>query len=86
MKDIASQVGVSSALVSYVLNGKNTGRINKLVAQKIRDTARELNYRTNLIARSLKTNRTNTLGFIVANISNPSIPASIFSAARYPHT
>ncbi|MDO9374534.1 MAG: substrate-binding domain-containing protein [Bacteroidota bacterium] len=71
LKDIASQVGVSSALVSYVLNGKNTGRINKLVAQKIRDTARELNYRTNQIARSLKTNRTNTLGFIVANISNP---------------
>ena len=71
LKDIASQVGVSSALVSYVLNGKNTGRINKLVAQRIRDTARELNYRTNQIARSLKTNRTNTIGFIVANISNP---------------
>lgn len=71
LKDIATQVGVSSALVSYVLNGKNIGRINKAVAQKIRDTARDLNYRTNQIARSLKTNRTNTIGFIVANISNP---------------
>jgi LacI family transcriptional regulator len=71
LKDIASHVGVSSALVSYVLNGKNTGRINKLVAQKIRDTAKQLNYRTNQIARSLKTNRTNTIGFIMANIANP---------------
>ena len=71
LKDIAKEVGVSSALVSYVLNEKKTGRIDKIVAQTIRDTARRLNYRTNQIARSLKTNRTNTIGFIVANISNP---------------
>ncbi|MEO6719764.1 MAG: substrate-binding domain-containing protein [Ferruginibacter sp.] len=71
LKDIAKEVGVSSALVSYVLNEKKTGRIDKIVAQTIRDTARRLNYRTNQIARSLKTNRTNTIGFIVADISNP---------------
>ena len=71
LKDIAKEVGVSSALVSYVLNEKKTGRINKVVAQKIRDTAMRLNYRTNQIAKSLKTSRTNTIGFIVANISNP---------------
>ncbi|MEO6229339.1 MAG: substrate-binding domain-containing protein [Ferruginibacter sp.] len=71
LKDIANKVGVSSALVSYVLNEKFTGRINKNVAQKIRETAVELNYRTNQIARSLKTSRTNTIGLIVADISNP---------------
>jgi LacI family transcriptional regulator len=71
LKDIAKEVGVSSALVSYVLNEKKTGRINKLLAQRIKDKAKELNYRTNQIARSLKTSRTNTIGFIVANISNP---------------
>ncbi len=71
LKDIANKVGVSSALVSYVLNEKFTGRINKNVAQKIRETAIELNYRTNQIARSLKTSRTNTIGLIVADISNP---------------
>lgn len=71
LKDIAAKVGVSTALVSYVLNGKKTGRINKDVAQKIRETAKELNYRTNQIAKSLKTSRTNTIGLIVADISNP---------------
>lgn len=70
LKDIAQKLGVSTALVSYVLNNKKEGRINKDVAQKIRDTAKELNYRTNLLARSLKTNKTFTLGLIVADIAS----------------
>ncbi len=75
LKDIANAVGVSTALVSYVLNGKKEGRINKQVAEKIRTTAQAMNYRTNQIAKSLKTNRTYTIGLILADISNP------FSAA-----
>ncbi|MDR3714316.1 MAG: substrate-binding domain-containing protein [Puia sp.] len=71
LKDIAQKVGVSTALVSYVLNNKKQDRIGKEVAQRIRNTAKELNYRTNLIARSLKTNKTFTIGLIVADISNP---------------
>ena len=71
LKDIANRVGVSTALVSYVLNNQKEGRIRKEVAQKIRDTAKQLNYRTNLTARSLKTNRTYTIGLVVADISNP---------------
>lgn len=71
MKDIAQRVGVSTALVSYVLNNKKTGRISKDVAERIRRTARELNYTFNHIAKSLKTNRTNTIGVIVSDISNP---------------
>ncbi len=71
LKDIAQKVGVSTALVSYVLNNKKEGRISKEVAQKIRDAAKELNYTANQIARSLKTNRTFTIGLIVSDISNP---------------
>lgn len=71
MKDIAQKVGVSTALVSYVLNNKNENRINKAVALKIREVAAALNYRTNQIARSLKTNKTFTLGLIVVDIANP---------------
>lgn len=71
LKDIANRVGVSTALVSYVLNNQKEGRISKEVAQKIRDTAKQLNYRTNQVARSLKTNKTYTIGLIVADISNP---------------
>ncbi|MEP7319926.1 MAG: LacI family DNA-binding transcriptional regulator, partial [Panacibacter sp.] len=71
LKDIAQKVGVSIALVSYVLNNKKQGRIKKEVALKIKDTAKELNYHTNQIAKSLKTNKTNTIGLIVSDISNP---------------
>ena len=71
LKDIAKKVGVSTALVSYVLNNQMTGRIRKEVAQKIKETAKELNYRPNQIAKSLKLNRSFTIGVIVADISNP---------------
>jgi Transcriptional regulators len=70
LKDIAQKVGVSTALVSYVLNNKKLDRISKEVAQKIKDTALELNYTINHIARSLKTRKTFTIGLILADISN----------------
>lgn len=71
LKDIAREVGVSTALVSYVLNNLKEGRIRKEIAQKIRDVALRLNYRPNQIAKSLKTSKTFTIGLIVADISNP---------------
>ena len=71
LKDIANKLGVSTALVSYVLNNQKEGRIGKEIAQKIRDTAASLNYRPNQIAKSLKTNKTYTIGLVVADISNP---------------
>ncbi len=70
LKDIAEKVGVSTALVSYVLNNKKEGRISKQIAEKIKDAAKELNYKTNQIARSLKTNKTYTIGLVVADIAN----------------
>ena len=71
LKDIAEKVGVSTALVSYVLNGKMEGRISKEVASRIKAVAKELNYRPNQIARSLKTNKTNSIGLLLADIANP---------------
>lgn len=72
LKDIASKVGVSASLVSYVLNNKDKeNRVSKETANKIRTAAKELNYFPNLNARSLKTNISHTIGLIVADISNP---------------
>lgn len=70
MKDIANELGVSVALVSYVLNGKKTDKINANTALKIKALAAQMNYSPNQIAKSLKTNRTHTFGLIVADISN----------------
>ncbi len=72
IKDIAEKVGVSTALVSYVLNGKEReARVGEEIAAKVRKVAAEMNYQPNLIARGLKFGRTNTIGLIVADISNP---------------
>jgi LacI family transcriptional regulator len=72
LKDIAKKVGVSIPLVSYVLGGKEKqNRVSEKTAQRIREVAKELNYRPNLNARSLKTNKTRTIGVILADISNP---------------
>lgn len=72
LKDIAQQVGVSTALVSYVLSGKEKeGRVGQEMAEVIRATAKKMNYQPNQIAKSLKSGRSYTIGLIVADISNP---------------
>ena len=69
LSDVARHLGVSTALVSYVLNNKaEEKRVGKDIAEKIRITADELNYRPNHIAKSLKTNKTHTIGLVVADI------------------
>lgn len=72
LKDIALEAGVSTALVSYVLNNKEEkARVGQEMAKKIRKIAHKLNYQPNHIARSLKSGRSDTIGLIVADISNP---------------
>lgn len=70
LKDIAQHVGVSTALVSYVLNGQaEEKQVGKEIAEKIKLAAIELDYRPNQIAKSLKTQKTHTIGLIVADIN-----------------
>jgi len=72
LKDIAKAVGVSTALVSYVLNNKEKeARVGKEIAEVIRKKAAELNYQPNQLAKSLKSGKSFTIGLIVADISNP---------------
>ncbi|MDX1365657.1 MAG: LacI family DNA-binding transcriptional regulator [Arenibacter latericius] len=72
LKDIAKVVGVSIPLVSYVLSNKGKkNRVSEKTAKRIRQVAKELNYHPNWNARSLKTNKTRSIGVIVADISNP---------------
>lgn len=72
LKDIANKVGVSTALVSYVLNGlEKEKRVGPEVVKRIREVAGDLNYKPNQIARSLRKGSTNTIGLIVADIANP---------------
>lgn len=72
IKQIAEILNISPSTVSFVLNGKEKEvRISKELAEKVRDTAKALNYTPNMAARSLRTRKTKTIGLIVADISNP---------------
>jgi len=72
IKNIAQRLNVSTATVSLVLNGKEKeGRVGKEMADKIRQTASEMNYEPNSLARGLRMGRSQTIGLIVADISNP---------------
>lgn len=72
LKDIANRVGVSIALVSYVMNGQEKEkRVGVEVVKKIKKAAEELNYQPNQIARSLRMGSTKSIGLIVADIANP---------------
>ena len=72
IKDVANRLGVSAATVSLVLNGKDKdGRISEVLAEKIRIEAKSMNYEPNSFARGLRSGRSETIGLIVADISNP---------------
>lgn len=72
LKDVAVRIGVSTTLVSIVLNGKaRQYRIGEEMEQRVLHAAREMNYSPNLVARNLRGGTTNLIGLIVADISNP---------------
>jgi len=72
LKDIAEKVGVSTALVSYVLNGQEKEkRVGAEVVIRIREVLKEMNYKPNHIARSLRYGTTQTIGLVVTDIANP---------------
>ncbi|MBK9121503.1 MAG: LacI family DNA-binding transcriptional regulator [Chloroflexi bacterium] len=60
LKDIAREVGVRPETVSKVLNGK--GHVSGETEQRIWRVAREMAYRPNIIARSLRSQQSHTLG------------------------
>ncbi|MEX1239825.1 MAG: LacI family DNA-binding transcriptional regulator [Cyclobacteriaceae bacterium] len=70
--DIAKTAGVSISTVSRVLNGKaDEFRISKKSQQKVKETARRLNYVPNQFAVNLKSGKSNTIALIIPSLSNP---------------
>jgi DNA-binding LacI/PurR family transcriptional regulator len=77
-KELAKLAGVSSGTVSNVISGSTN--VSERSRQKVLEAIRILNYQPNLIARSLKTNRTHTLGIVVPDITIPFFPKIIRGA------
>ena len=72
LDNIADQIGVSSSTVSRVLTGQSKKyRISDRTTEIVQQTARKLGYVPDQLARGLRTKRTNTMGLIIPDISNP---------------
>ncbi len=69
-KDVARYAGVSTAVVSYVVNG-GPKRVAPATEAKVQDAIRVLGYRPNAAARALKLGSSETLGLIIPDNSNP---------------
>ena len=70
LKDIAARAGVSIALVSNYLNHHPSARMSKQTQEKIDSALAELDYHCSDIARSLRTGRTNIIGYYSENLRN----------------
>ncbi len=72
LQDIAKQTRTSISTVSRVLAGGATARrISKQTRDRVVEAAAKLGYRPNLIARGLRTRRSNTVALLVSDIANP---------------
>lgn len=71
MQDIADKLGLSKGTVSLVLSGKARGsRVSEETCRKVKQTAEEMNYQPNEIARSLSTGKSMSIGVVITDISN----------------
>ncbi len=76
LMNVAEVAGVSIATASRILAGVDYPVTDK-TRQMVLKAAKELGYRPNLIARSLRLEQTFTIGIIVENILSPFIPPII---------
>jgi DNA-binding LacI/PurR family transcriptional regulator len=72
IRDVARESGYSASTVSIVLNNAPLARyIPEETKGRIQSTARRLGYRPNPLARSLRNQRSNVVGVMVFDITDP---------------
>ncbi|HCH7934433.1 MULTISPECIES: ribose operon transcriptional repressor RbsR [Providencia] len=69
MKDVARLAGVSTSTVSHVINQNRY--VSESITLRVKNAIEELNYAPSALARSLKMNRTNTIGMLLTTSNNP---------------
>jgi LacI family transcriptional regulator len=92
MRDVANSSGFSPATVSIVLNNAPLARyIAPATKKKIEEAAHKLGYRPNAMARFLRSKRTNSVGVMFFDITDPfcmpvlrGLENSLFQASYVP--
>ena len=77
IKDVAREAGVSTATVSHVIN--KTRYVSEETRNRVLRAIERCDYYPNAAARSLASGRSNILGLIISDISNPFFPELVKS-------
>lgn len=78
MKDIASIARVSLGTVSHVLN--NTANVRGPLRKRVLDAVASVGYQPSQLARGLRRDKTNVIGMIIPDITNPFFPGVVRGA------
>jgi DNA-binding LacI/PurR family transcriptional regulator len=73
IRRVADLAGVSATTVSHTLNGRRP--VAEQTRRRVLRAIEELGYRPNVLARGLRTSRSQTIGLIIPDITNPFYPA-----------
>ncbi|MEV4179341.1 substrate-binding domain-containing protein [Nonomuraea sp. NPDC049709] len=73
IRRVADLAGVSATTVSHTLNGRRP--VAEETRRRVLQAIEELGYRPNVLARGLRTSRSQTIGLIIPDITNPFYPA-----------
>jgi len=77
IRDVADRVGVHHSTVSRALSPDKRGKISPAVVEKVEQAAKDLGYYPNIVASSLKQNRSFTIGVLIPDLMNPLFPPII---------
>jgi len=72
LRDVAEAAEVSAATVSHVING--TRYVSPELTARVQRALRDTGYKPNLVARSLRTQHSQTIALITSDITNPFYP------------
>src|SRR5580692_2274248 len=78
MKEIARIAGVSLGTVSHVLNG--SAGVREPLRKRVMDAVDALGYQPSQLARGLRRDKTNMIGMIIPDVTNPFFPAVVRGA------
>ena len=70
--DVARAAGVSVTTISHVISGNRP--VSPKTQARVRAVIEELGYRPNPVARTLRTQRSHTIGLVIPDITNPYYP------------
>lgn len=74
MSDVAAHAGVDISTVSRALNERTAALLRSETVDRVTAAAAELGYRPNMLARSLRTQRSHTIGMVIPDLTNPFFP------------